>query len=72
MFVRNDQIAAYIDGEFLPREELELEMHFAGCEKLCGGTKRTKKIALRSGVCVRKRKGISTSRKFHQNSYCHR
>ncbi len=25
------EIADYIDGELLPREELELEMHFAGC-----------------------------------------
>ena len=26
------EIAAYIDGELTPREELDLEMHFAGCE----------------------------------------
>ncbi len=27
----NSEIAAYIDGELAPREEFELEMHFAGC-----------------------------------------
>jgi len=26
------EIAAYIDGELTPREELELEMHFAACQ----------------------------------------
>jgi anti-sigma factor RsiW len=29
-----EEIAAYIDGEISPLEELELEMHFAGC-KFC-------------------------------------
>lgn len=29
-----EEIAAYVDGEISPREELELEMHFAGC-KIC-------------------------------------
>jgi predicted anti-sigma-YlaC factor YlaD len=29
-----EEIAAYIDGEIGPREELELEMHFAAC-KVC-------------------------------------
>lgn len=28
----NGEIAAYIDGELSPRQELELEMHFAGCQ----------------------------------------
>jgi hypothetical protein len=28
------EIAAYVDGEISPREELELEMHFANC-KIC-------------------------------------
>ena len=27
-----EEIAAYIDGEISPREELELEMHFAACK----------------------------------------
>ncbi len=26
-----NEIAAYIDGELTPREELDLEMHFAVC-----------------------------------------
>ncbi|MGC2237315.1 MAG: zf-HC2 domain-containing protein [Pyrinomonadaceae bacterium] len=29
-----EEIAAYVDGEISPREELELEMHFADC-KIC-------------------------------------
>ncbi len=29
---QQDDIAAYIDGELLPREELKLESHFAVCE----------------------------------------
>jgi anti-sigma factor RsiW len=28
---QNNEIAAYIDGELSPREELDLEMHFAVC-----------------------------------------
>ncbi len=30
------EIAAYLDGELSPREEMDLEMHFAVC-KLCAG-----------------------------------
>src|ERR1041385_5176048 len=28
----SEDISSYIDGELLPKQELELEMHFAGCE----------------------------------------
>ena len=40
---RND-IAAYIDGELLPREELELEMHLAICKDCSGELNEQKKL----------------------------
>ncbi|HEY0430065.1 MAG TPA: zf-HC2 domain-containing protein [Pyrinomonadaceae bacterium] len=40
-----DDIAAYIDGEISPREELDLEMHFAGC-KICAEELNTQKKLL--------------------------
>ncbi len=37
-------IAAYIDGELAPREELELEMHFAACELCTAELNQHKKL----------------------------
>jgi len=40
-----EEIAAYVDGEISPREELELEMHFAVC-KTCSEELNTQKKLL--------------------------
>ena len=40
-----EEIAAYVDGEISPREEIELEMHFAIC-KLCNDELNTQKKLL--------------------------
>jgi hypothetical protein len=40
-----EEIAAYIDGEISPREELELEMHFAVC-KACADELNSQKTLL--------------------------
>ena len=41
------EIAAYIDGELIPREELELEMHLAVC-KSCNAELNEQKTLLRA------------------------
>ena len=38
------QLAAYIDGELLPREELELEMHLANCKDCTAELNEQKKL----------------------------
>lgn len=38
------EIAAYIDGELLPREELDLEMHFAACRSCAAELNEQKKL----------------------------
>jgi len=38
------QLAAYIDGELLPREELELEMHLASCKDCTAELNEQKKL----------------------------
>ena len=38
------EIAAYVDGELSPREELELELHFAGCEICAAELNEQKKL----------------------------
>lgn len=38
------EIAAYIDGELLPREELDLEMHFAACRPCTAELNEQKKL----------------------------
>lgn len=38
------QLAAYIDGELLPREELELEMHLAICKNCTAELNEQKKL----------------------------
>jgi predicted anti-sigma-YlaC factor YlaD len=38
------EIAAYIDGELLPREEIELEMHLAVCRACSGELNEQKKL----------------------------
>ncbi len=45
--LHRSDIAAYIDGELLPREELELEMHLAIC-KLCAGELNEQKTLLQA------------------------
>lgn len=40
-----EEIAAYVDGEISPREELELEMHFAGC-RICADELNSQKKLL--------------------------
>jgi len=40
-----DEIAAYVDGEISPREELELELHFAAC-KTCADELNSQKTLL--------------------------
>ncbi len=40
-----EEIAAYVDGEISPREELELEMHFANC-KICAEELNSQKTLL--------------------------
>jgi len=40
-----EEIAAYVDGEISPREELELELHFAGC-KTCAAELNSQKQLL--------------------------
>jgi predicted anti-sigma-YlaC factor YlaD len=38
------QLAAYVDGELLPREELELEMHLAVCKNCAAELNEQKKL----------------------------
>jgi anti-sigma factor RsiW len=38
------EIAAYVDGELNPREELDLEMHLAGCTVCCDELNEQKKL----------------------------
>lgn len=38
------EIAAYIDGELLPREELDLELHFAACRACAAKLNEQKKL----------------------------
>lgn len=38
------RLAAYIDGELLPHEELELEMHLAGCKTCAAELNEQKKM----------------------------
>ncbi|MEP7037150.1 MAG: zf-HC2 domain-containing protein [Acidobacteriota bacterium] len=38
------EIAAYIDGELSPREELDLEMHFASCHSCAAELNEQKKL----------------------------
>jgi predicted anti-sigma-YlaC factor YlaD len=38
------QLAAYIDGELLPREELKLEMHLANCKSCTAELNEQKKL----------------------------
>lgn len=40
-----EQIGAYLDGELAPREELELELHFAAC-KMCAEELNSQKTLL--------------------------
>lgn len=40
------QLAAYLDGELLPREELELEIHLANCADCAAELNEQKKILL--------------------------
>jgi len=40
-----EEIAAYVDGEISPREELELELHFAAC-KACADELNSQKTLL--------------------------
>lgn len=40
-----EEIAAYVDGEISPREELELELHFAAC-KTCADELNSQKTLL--------------------------
>lgn len=41
---RRDDIAAYVDGELTPGEELELEMHFAVCPDCADELNQQKKL----------------------------
>ena len=43
-FCPRSEIAAYIDGELSPREELDLEMHFAGCPECAAELNTQKKL----------------------------
>ncbi len=43
---KRSDIAAYIDGELSPREELELEMHLAVCQKCSAELNEQKKLLL--------------------------
>ena len=38
------EIAAYLDGELSPREEFDLELHFAGCETCSAELNEQKKL----------------------------
>ncbi len=40
----HSQLAAYIDGELSPREELELELHLAGCVNCAAELNEQKKL----------------------------
>ncbi|MGI8788986.1 MAG: zf-HC2 domain-containing protein [Pyrinomonadaceae bacterium] len=41
---QRSEIAAYIDGELLPREELELETHFVNCKSCAAELNEQKKL----------------------------
>jgi hypothetical protein len=43
-FCPRAEIAAYIDGELSPQEELDLEMHFAACPTCAGELNKQKKL----------------------------
>ncbi|MGH9820010.1 MAG: anti-sigma factor family protein, partial [Pyrinomonadaceae bacterium] len=42
----SSDISSYIDGELTPTRELELEMHFAGCESCLGELNLQKKFLI--------------------------
>lgn len=43
---QRSEIAAYLDGELAPREELELEKHFAGCASCAAELNEQKRLLL--------------------------
>ena len=62
--LHRSDIAAYIDGELLPREELELEMHLAIC-KLCAGELNEQKTLLQAlDFALENEKGIELPANF--------
>ena len=50
-----EEIAAYVDGEIAPREELELELHFSGC-KICADELNSQKklLCALDSICCEK------------------
>lgn len=58
------QLSAYIDGELLPREELELELHLAGCVKCTAELNEQKKMLCVLSVALEYEKEIELPANF--------
>jgi predicted anti-sigma-YlaC factor YlaD len=58
------QLAAYIDGELLPREELELEMHLAVCKSCAAELNEQKKLLCVLDFALESEKEIELPKNF--------
>ena len=58
------ELAAYIDGELLPREELELELHLASCLNCTAELNEQKKLLCVLDVALEREKEIELPANF--------